>query len=121
MYQVIFYEDKNSHSETFDYFLRISHSKQKQDKATYVKMRHQINLLKSLGPMLHSPQSKKLKGYRHQIWELRPMPERVFYGVWHQSKFILLNHYTKKSNETDPRQIEKALSLLDDWYERKGK
>ncbi|WP_405083622.1 type II toxin-antitoxin system RelE/ParE family toxin [Limosilactobacillus reuteri] len=67
------------------------------------------------------PLFKKLKGYRHQLWELRPMPERVFYGVWKKNNFVLLNHYAKKKDETDPRQIERALSLLDDWYERKGK
>ena len=37
------------------------------------------------------------------------------------NNFVLLNHYAKKKDETDPRQIERALSLLDDWYERKGK
>lgn len=86
-----------------------------------IKMRHQIKMLQALGPVLHTPQAKKLKGYRHQLWELRPMPERVFYGVWKKNNFVLLNHYTKKKDETDPRQIERALSLLDDWYERKGK
>lgn len=38
-----------------------------------------------------------------------------------ENNFVLLNHYAKKKDETDPRQIERALSLLDDWYERKGK
>lgn len=112
----------------FDYFEKISQSKtkvkqskQKQDKAIYLKMRHQIKMLQALGPVLHTPQAKKLKGYRYQLWELRPMLKRVFYGVWKKNNFVLLNHYTKKKDETDPRQIERALSLLDDWYERKGK
>ena len=105
----------------FDYFEKISQSKQKQDKAIYLKMRHQIKMLQAFGPMLHTPQAKKLKGYRYQLWELRPMPKRVLYGVWKKNNFVLLNHYTKKKDETDPRQIESALSLLDDWYERKGK
>lgn len=118
MYEVVFYEDKNGNSEIGDYFEKISQSKQKQDKAIYLKMRHQIKMLQALGPVLHTPQAKKLKGYRHQ---LRPMPERVFYGVWKKNNFVLLNHYAKKKDETDPRQIERALSLLDDWYERKGK
>lgn len=102
-------------------FRKVNKSKQKQDKAIYLKMRHQIKMLQALGPVLHTPQAKKLKGYRHQLWELRPMPERVFYGVWKKNNFVLLNHYAKKKDETDPRQIERALSLLDDWYERKGK
>ncbi|WP_373842508.1 type II toxin-antitoxin system RelE/ParE family toxin [Limosilactobacillus sp.] len=117
-YEIIFYEDKNGNSETFNYFKKISQSKQKQNKAIYIKMRHQINMLRALGPMLHTPQSKKLKGYRYQLWELRPMPERVFYGIWKENTFILLNHYTKKKDKTDPKQVAKALSMLDDWYER---
>lgn len=119
-YKVIFYEDENGSSETAEFFEMISQSKQKQSKAIYIKMRHQIHMLEALGPSLRSPQTKKLKGYRHQLWELRPMPERVFYGVWKQNTFILLNHYTKKRDKTDPRQIRKALSMLDDWYERNG-
>lgn len=118
-YKVIFYEDANGNSEITDYFEKISQSKQKQERATYLKMRHQIQMLKALGPMLHTP--KKLNGYRYRLWELRPMPERVFYGIWRKNSFILLNHYTKKKDKTDPRQVEKALSLLDDWYERNGK
>lgn len=118
MYEIIFYEDRFGNSETFDYFKKISQSNQKQDKAIYTKMRHQMNMLRILGPRIHSPQSKRLKGYKYPLWELRPMPERVFYGIWKNKTFILLNHYTKKSNETDPRQVQKALSLLEDWYER---
>ena len=89
MYEVVFYEDKNGNSEIGDYFEKISQSKQKQDKAIYLKMLHQIKMLQALGPVLHTPQAKKLKGYRHQLWELRPMPERVFYGVWKKNNFVL--------------------------------
>lgn len=121
MYKIIFYEDRNGNSETFDYFEKISQSNQTQDAKVYKKMRHQMNMLESLGPLLHSPQAKKLKGYKFPLWELRPLPERVFYGLWQKDHFILLNHYTKKSNETDPRQIKKAILLLEDWYERNGK
>jgi len=46
---------------------------------------------------------------------------RKFRKVNKSKIFALLNHYTKKKDETDPHQIERALSLLDDWYERKGK
>ncbi|WP_335900140.1 hypothetical protein [Limosilactobacillus fermentum] len=82
MYEVIFYEDENGNSDIFDYFQRISHSNQKQDKAIYAKMQHQINLLRVLGTTLHAPQAKQLKGLDLPLWESRPMPERVFYGVW---------------------------------------
>ncbi|WP_225433146.1 hypothetical protein [Limosilactobacillus reuteri] len=57
MYEVVFYEDKNGNSEIGDYFEKISQSKQKQDKAIYLKMRHQIKMLQALGPVLHTPQA----------------------------------------------------------------
>ena len=57
MYEVVFYEDKNGNSEIGDYFEKISQSKQskqKQDKAIYLKMLHQIKMLQALGPVLHT-------------------------------------------------------------------
>ena len=121
MYEILFYEDVNGKSETYDYFKKISQSNQKQDKAIYIKMRHQMHMLELLGPMLHSPQAKKIKGLDISLWELRPMPERVFYGLWQGNKFILLNHYTKKQDKTDPRELRQAITLLMDWYERNGR
>lgn len=84
-------------------------------------MVHQIEMLKMLGTSLTEPQSKYLKGYKNPLWELRPQPERIFYGTWDKNKFIILNHYTKKENKTDPKQIKKAINMLEDWYERNGR
>ena len=121
MNEIIFYEDRDGNSEIGDYFEKISHSHQKQDKAIFKKLVHQMNLLEMLGTQLKEPQAKYLKHLDLPLWELRPMPERIFYGTWQGDKFILLSHYTKKSNSTDPREINKALRLLKDWYERNGK
>lgn len=67
------------------------------------------------------PQSKFLKGVKYPLWELRPMPERIFYITWQKDKFVLLSHYTKKQNKTDPKQLKRAIRLADDGYERFGK
>ena len=121
MNEIIFYEDKDGNSEIGDYFEKISQSHQKQDQAIFKKLVHQMSLLKMLGRQLKEPQAKYLKHLVLPLWELRPMPERIFYGTWQGNKFILLSHYTKKSNSTDPREIRKALRLLADWYERNGR
>jgi phage-related protein len=47
------------------------------------------------------------------------MPERIFYASWSDNRYVLLSHYTKKQNATDPRQVDRALNLLDDWLNRK--
>ena len=71
-------------------------------------------MLSQLGNRMKMPRSRFLKEYRHPLMELRPIPERLFYASWKQDRFIILSHYTKKSNKTDPREIAKALDRLDD-------
>jgi phage-related protein len=48
------------------------------------------------------------------------MPERVFYIAWQKNKFVLLSHYTKDQNKTDPKQLKHAIKLAEDLYERFG-
>lgn len=49
------------------------------------------------------------------------MPERFLYAGWDKNRFVILSHYKKKKDKTDPREVEKALDRLDDWLERKEK
>ena len=120
-YEIKFYQDENGYSEIGEFLHHLDESKQRSDKALLKKIIHQMNMLEMLGAKLNEPQAKFLKGYRHPIMELRPMPERIFYAAWQRDKFVLLHHYTKKQNKTDPKELEKALKKLDDWYKRKGR
>lgn len=74
-----------------------------------------------MGYSLNEPQAKHLKGLKYPLWELRPQPERLFYGGWQDNKFVIVSHYTKKKDKTDPKELRKAISLLEDWYERNGR
>ncbi|MGZ9851993.1 type II toxin-antitoxin system RelE/ParE family toxin [Limosilactobacillus ingluviei] len=116
--EVNYYHDQHGKSEIGEFIDRLAHSSQKQDVAVLKKLAYQIELLKGLGTNLGMPQAKFLKGYRHKLWELRPLPERVFYTTWDGKAFLLVSHYTKKQNKTDPRQIERVLNLIDDWERR---
>lgn len=119
MYEIDFYEDKDGYCEIQDFFDDLDQSNEKSKKVLFGKITHQLDMLQSLGPRLREPQAKYLKGYRHQLFELRPMPERIFYAAWTDGRYVLLSHYTKKQNSTDPRQVDRALNLLDDWMSRK--
>lgn len=121
MYKIVFYEDEHGKSEVSDYVTGISQSNQKNDVAVYKKLVHQMNMLEMMGFALNEPQVKWLSGLKYPLWELRPMPERFFYGAWRDNAFVILSHYTKKQDRTDPRELMKALSLLEDWYERNGR
>lgn len=82
------------------------------------KIIHQLDLLQDLGPLLKEPQVKFIKGYKHPLMELRPQPERIFYASWNKNRYILLHHYSKKKNRTDPREVHIAINRLDDWLQR---
>lgn len=119
MYDIDFYEDKSGYSDVADFINFLDQSNQKQDLQILKKLTYQLELLSQLGNKMHEPQAKFIKGYRHPLMELRPMPERFFYAGWSKNRFVILSHYTKKQNKTDPREIEKALDRLDDWLKRK--
>lgn len=101
--------------------MKLNRSKQKADRQVLRKITYQLELLSIMGDQLREPQAKFIKGYRHPLMELRPMPERIFYSQWRKKRYVLLSHYTKKQNKTPRREIEKALRRLDDWLFRKEK
>jgi phage-related protein len=119
MYEIDFYEDDQGYSDIDEYLHMLLYSKDKSDVATLKKIRYQLNLLEKLGPALREPQVKELTGYKYKLFELRPQPERIFFAFWDTDRYVLLSHFTKKKNKTDPRQISRALERLEDWLNRK--
>lgn len=120
MYQIDFYENKQGYSDVVSFIEKLDQSRQIQDQQVLKKLTYQLELLSALGDLMHEPQAKRLKGYHYHLMELRPLPERFFYAKWRDDRFVILSHYTKKQNKTNPREIDKALRRLDDWLARKG-
>jgi phage-related protein len=42
------------------------------------------------------------------IWELRPIRDRIFFVAWKGDGFLLLHHFVKKSQRTPQKEIETA-------------
>jgi phage-related protein len=120
-YELVFYEDAEGYSEVAEFLKKLGTSIKKNDASLLKKIIHQFNMLEILGHELNEPQSKRLKGYDLPIMALRPMPERVFYASWSGNKYVILHHYTKKQNKTNPKEVSKAIEKLKDWYDRKGR
>ena len=59
---------------------------------------------------------KYIKG---KIWELRPVPNRIFFATLENNQLILLHQFRKKSKKTPEREIEQAERELADWKKRK--
>lgn len=74
-----------------------------------------IDLLSECGLTLTEPYIKKLD---KEIWELRPLRDRILFASWCDNKFVLLSIFMKQTQKTPKREIEKAKRLLEDYKKR---
>lgn len=117
MYDVIFYYDKNGYSEV-DSLLKILEKDSvtnKQSRINFNRVVAYIDKLKESGTRVGEPVTKHLDG---EIWELRPLKNRVLYAYYEDNTFILLTHFVKKTQKTPKREIERAKRYLKDFRER---
>ena len=82
------------------------------------KIAEYILLLKRNGTRIGYPVVRPIEG---DVWELRPLKNRIFFFYWKENKFVLLSHYMKQSQKAPKREIEKAKANMRDWLEREGK
>lgn len=115
---VSIYEDSKGNSQIYDWVQKLNRSNRKIDQSVLKKFYFQVARLEQEGYGLTAPVAKKLKGY--DLYELRPMPYRVFYGAVKGNEFVLLHSFEKKSNKTPKSEIDKAQRELFDWIERNG-
>lgn len=117
MYKIIFYRYNNGKSEVEQYIKELSTKRNtsKDFKIKFTKVVSYIDLLARNGFELGVPYIKHIQG---EIWELRPLRDRIFFAYWDNNKFILLNHFMKKTQKTPEREIEKAKRLLQEYKKR---
>jgi phage-related protein len=119
MYTAVFYRDRHGNSEVVDYLdaLKVSGLTSKTDRINRTKILAYIGALEQHGTRIGMPFVKHIDG---DIWELRPLANRIFFFYWKDNKFVLLHHYVKKSRKTPPGEIERAKAEMKDYRERNG-
>lgn len=90
-------------------------STNKDSRIKLHKIQDYIKALRAYGTLAGEPYIKHLDG---EIWELRPIRDRIFFAAYIGNRFVLLHHFTKKTQKTPPREIEQAKRELDDVKER---
>lgn len=115
MYIVELYENENGESEIRDYFTKLQSSKNKDSRIKSKKIAMYIDLLAEYGLKLTEPYIKKLDD---EIWELRPLRDRILFASWCNNKFILLSIFMKQTQKAPKKEIEKAKRLLKDYKRR---
>lgn len=115
MHKIFFYEDEHGNSPIYNLLITISQQADKNSRINYNKINDYIHFLSEHGKAIGEPYIKHVED---DIWELRPIRNRIFFASWTNNGFILLHHYLKKTNKTPQREIDQAKRNLKDIQER---
>ncbi len=116
MYNVIFYEDRRGESEVKEYLKKLRNKKDKESKIKLSKITAYLDMLVKQGCNIGEPYIKHLED---EIWELRPLRDRILFAYFDNNEFILLNIFMKKTQKTPKTEINKAKRNLRDYIERR--
>lgn len=115
MYSIEFYKDKDGNEPVKEYILSLASKNDKDSRINLNKIRDYIKTLSEYGTRAGEPYVKHIEG---EIWELRPLRNRILFFGYDGDRIILLSHFIKKTQKTPQREIDKAKRLMKDHKER---
>jgi phage-related protein len=115
LHKVWSYRDKNGKSQIEEYLADLGKRKDKDSRIKLTKIFEYMTVLEEYGLSAGQPYIKHIDG---DIWELRPLRDRIFFVAWHEDSFVLLHTFMKKSQKTPQREIEQAKREYKDLKER---
>ena len=118
MHEILFYEERSGKIPVYDYMQELARSGSKDSRIKLNKISQYIKVLQAEGTTAGEPVMKHLDG---DIWELRPIRDRILFAAYVHGSFVLLHVFMKQTQKTPQREIEKAKRELEDFIERSSK
>lgn len=115
LHKIYFYRDKNGNEPVAEYIAELAQKTDKDSRVKLNKIRDYIKVLSEYGTRAGEPYIKHLDS---EIWELRPLRDRILFVGWVDGCYVLLHQFVKKTQKTPAREIEKAKRELADLKER---
>lgn len=115
MYDVVFYTTKDGFSEIQEYLQKLQIKRDKDSRIKLNKIIAYIDILSKYGLDVGVPYIKHIED---NIWELRPLRNRILFAYLKNNKFILLTIFIKQTQKTPTKEIERAKRLLKDFLSR---
>jgi len=115
LYDIRFFKDKRGNSPVLEYLRKLARNTDKDSRIKLNKINDYIQQLSEGSTSIGEPYIKHLDG---DIWELRPLRDRILFAAWDGKKFVLLHHFLKKTEKTPPQEIKQAKRNLSDLKER---
>jgi len=114
MYEITFYKDKNGVEPILEYIQDLDSRTDKDSRIKVNKIYDYVDYLQEMGKQAGMPYVEHLQD---EIWELRPLRDRILFTAW-EDGFLLLHHFVKKTRKTPQREIDQAKRNLADYRER---
>lgn len=115
MHKIYFYRDKDGNEPVLDYLRELAGKRDKDSRIKANKIRDYVKVLSQYGTQVGEPYIKHLDG---EIWELRPIRDRILFAAWYNGSYVLLHSFMKKTQKTPAKEIEQAKRELADLIER---
>ena len=113
--RTLIYKDRKGRQPVLDFIQELAASSGKDARINLKKVGSYITLLDKDGLSIGEPYIKHLKG---DIWELRPLRNRILFAALVEGKFVLLHVFLKRTQKTPVSEIEKAERELEDFRRR---
>lgn len=118
MHEIIFYKDINGKEPVLDFIQKLKKKNNKDSRINLNKVNDYIQALSVYGTAeLTEKYAKHLDG---EIWELRPIRNRILFAGVIGGRYVLLHQFLKTTRKTPKREIEKAKRELEDFKKRSG-
>ncbi|WP_338088226.1 type II toxin-antitoxin system RelE/ParE family toxin [Megamonas hypermegale] len=114
-YNVHFYRNEQGEEPVRDYLNELVKKKDKDSRIKLNKIRDYVKILRIYGTRAGEPYVKHIEG---DIWELRPLRDRIFFVAWINDSFVLLHQFMKKTQKTPKREIKQAQKEYADLQKR---
>ena len=116
MHEIIFYKNAKGKEPVLEYMQELSENSSKDSRIKLNRINDYIQALSVYGTeQLSENYVKHLEG---DIWELRPLRDRILFAGVVDGKYVLLHQFMKKTQKTPVKEIKKAKKELKDFKER---
>ena len=99
----------------YEFIKELVNGDSKDARINAAKVNDYIQALAEYGTYVGMPVCRHLED---NIWELRPLNNRILFAGLSESRFILLHQFVKKTKKTTKKEIEKAKREFADYMER---
>lgn len=105
MHEILFYKDPKGNEPVLDFIKELANKDDKNSRINLNKIDDYIQMLSKYGTRIGEPYVKYLGD---NVWELRPLRNRIFFAALIDGKYVLLHHFIKKSQKTPKRELDQA-------------